>query len=71
MGTNWPKRTGEVAKLIGATEVRISSLIRLGKVNPPMLMGRRAWDRTHALTAAKVLGLDSCEVRNECSEGTD
>jgi hypothetical protein len=66
MGQQWPLSTGEVAALLEVPEHRITSQIRLGKVNPPMLMGRRAWGPEHVLAVARIIGKDSPAIRNAC-----
>lgn len=63
---NWPKTTGEVKDLLGVPEYKITSQIRLGRVSPPIQLGRRAWSREHVLRVANVLGCDGVELRNIC-----
>jgi hypothetical protein len=61
---DWPICTGEVCKLLAAREYQLTNQIRLGKVSPPLLMGRRAWMPDHVLAVARILGRDSIELRN-------
>ena len=68
MDQDFPISTGQVAKLLGVPEHRVSSQIRLGKLSPPQSMGRRAWSAEHVLTVAKLLGRDSIQIRNLCNE---
>lgn len=66
MQPKFPISTGEVVVLLGVPEHRITSQIRLGKVIPPMTVGRRAWSPANVLQVAKILGKDSIEVRSLC-----
>ena len=54
-----PMSTGEVARLLGLTEPRLSELVRRGKIKPPpaLLAGRRFWSREDIVRAARHLGL--------------
>ena len=54
-----PKTTGRVAQDLGVVEPRLNDLVRRGKINPPppVVAGRRFWDRSHILQAARHLGL--------------
>ena len=64
----WPISTGAVCKLMpGVKEYQLNNLIRLGKLDVPLQMGRRAWNTEHVLQAAKLLGRDSLEIRNLCA----
>jgi hypothetical protein len=65
----WPISTGQVAGLLRVPEHRVTSQIRLGKLHPPLIMGRRAWTSAHLFAVAKILGRDSLEIRKLCSEG--
>lgn len=71
MEQRWPLSTGEVTGLLGVPEHRITSQIRLGKVNPPLLMGRRAWGPQHVPAVARIIGKDTPEVRDLCRAGKD
>ena len=70
MPTQWPISTGQVVAILGVPEHRITSQIRLGKINPPQIMGRRAWTPLHVLAVAKIIGKDSIALRNMCSAAT-
>ena len=67
MTPQFPLSTGLVVALLGVPEHRITSQIRLGKVRPPLIMGRRAWTRDDVLKVARILGRDSIELRNACN----
>lgn len=71
MEQRWPLSTGQVAALLGVPEHRVTSQIRLAKVNPPMLMGRKAWAAEHVLAVARIIGRDTLEVRNACRQSDD
>lgn len=64
---HWPLATGEVATLLGVSEPRLNSLVRLRKVTPPMFSGRRMWTPECVLQAARQVGLDAPTVRNLCA----
>lgn len=64
----FPISTGAVVRLLHVAETRLVHLIRQGRIEVPVVFGRRAWDRCHVLRAAKLLGLDTPEVRNLCAE---
>jgi hypothetical protein len=63
----WPLTTGAVVKLLSTREDSIRHLIRNRKVDPQQICGRRIWHPADVLAAAKLLGLDTVEVRNACS----
>jgi len=65
----FPLSTGQVVTLLGIPEHRITSQIRLGKISPPMAMGRRAWMPNHVLAVARILGRDTPELRKLCQQG--
>jgi len=65
----FPLTTGQVATLLGVPEHRITSQIRLGKVAPHLYLGRRAWTREDVLKTARILGLDTLEIRAVCAGG--
>ena len=54
-----PLTTGQVARLLGTTEPRLSELVRRRKVvpPPPIVSGRRMWNHDHVRQAARALGL--------------
>ena len=55
----YPLSTGEVARLLGATEPQLSEVVRRGHIDPPprVVAGRRLWNAEHLQQAAKVLGV--------------
>ena len=67
----FPASTGEVATLLGVPEPNLGQLVRLRKLNPPppIVGGRRLWEASHALQAARVLGIDSLRLRTVLSAG--
>lgn len=67
MEVNMPNllSTSGAAKLLGVPPYRLDNLIRLGKVDPALMLGRRAWQYEDIFTAAKLLGVDTPEVRNQ------
>ena len=66
MEKTWPLSTGEVVRMLNVPEHRLISQVRLGKVTPPLCLGRRAWGAEHVIAVAKLLGRDTLEVRREC-----
>lgn len=64
---SWPKPTGQVAALLEVPEHKVTNQIRLGKVTPPLVLGRRAWSPADVLKVACILGRDSIEIRNACA----
>lgn len=62
-----PLTTGTVARLLSATEPRVSETVRRGRVVPPpqIASGRRLWFEEHVLQAAESLGVlnDACRRR--------
>ena len=66
MDACFPKRTGEVVRLLSVPEFRLTNLERLGKLSVPLVCGRRAWMQEHVLAAAKLLGTDTPTIRNLC-----
>lgn len=65
-----PTGTGKGARAIGATEPQLNDLIRRGKVRPepPIIAGRRIWQREHLLQAAEALGVLTDELRAKLDE---
>ena len=61
----FPLPTGRAAELLGTTEPRLAEAVRRGRVcpPPPILAGRRLWDRDHLIQAATYLGLMRDELR--------
>jgi len=60
-----PLATNQVAALIGTSPKQLESLVRFNRVaTPPRERGRFAWGAEHILAAARVLGLDTPELRN-------
>ena len=60
----FPMGTGAVCALVGINEHRARNLIRSGKLDVPCVGGRRLWFSEHVLKLAKLVGLDTVEVRN-------
>lgn len=60
----FPISTGQAARFLQTTEPRLAEAVRRGKVcpEPPVLAGRRLWDRQHLFMAARVLGLTMPEL---------
>ena len=53
----FPASTGQVARLLGVTEPKLAETVRRGRVAPPPIVaGRRLWDRDHIAQAADALG---------------
>jgi len=57
--------TGEVTTLLGVPEHRVTSQIRLDKIHPEILLGRRAWTPEQVLQLARLLGRDTLEFRQQ------
>ena len=55
---DFPASTGQVARLLSRSETQLAELVRRGRLSaePPVLAGRRLWEATHVLEAARVLG---------------
>ena len=70
MNSDWPLSTGDVFRLLQVPEHRLTVLIRLGKLDVPLVCGRRAWGPDHVLRAAKLVGRDTPAVRNLCLAAT-
>lgn len=53
--------TGQLAKVLEATEPQVAETVRRGKVNPAptVVAGRRLWDKSSAMQAAMALGVFS------------
>lgn len=64
----WPKSTGDVRKILKVPEHRLRNLVRLEKIDVPLLGGRRLWSLEHATEAARLLGADTIELRNALRE---
>jgi hypothetical protein len=56
---NMPTSTGEAARLLGVSEPQLNDLVRRRKIEPapPIVSGRRLWQRSHLAQAAEALGL--------------
>ena len=61
---SFPMGTGAVCALVGINEHRARNLIRSGRLSVPCVGGRRMWFSEHVLKLAKLVGLDTVEVRN-------
>ena len=62
----YPLSTGEAARLLHSTEPQMAELVRRGKIRPEprVVAGRRLWERSHLIQAARALGvLDDEAVR--------
>ncbi len=59
--------TGQAAEVIGASEPRLSDLVRRGKIQPPpaLFAGRRCWEPDHIRQAATHLGLLTDDLERE------
>ncbi len=55
--------TGQVAALLGVPEHRVTAQVRLAKIHPEFLLGRRAWTPDQVLQLSRLLGLDTPELR--------
>jgi len=57
---NYPLSTGQVAELLATTEPQLAELVRRGRIRPApvVLAGRRLWQESHLLQAARALGCD-------------
>lgn len=61
----FPASTGRAARFLDTNEPRLNDVVRRGKVDPPppIVAGRRLWDRVHILQAAAALGRLTPELR--------
>lgn len=59
----FPQSTGEVAQLLGTSEPALAEAVRRKRIDPPppVVAGRRLWDREHIDQAARVLGVPKSE----------
>ena len=66
-----PQSTGGVASLLRVLEPKLNDLIRRGKIDPapPVVAGRRLWNRTHILQAARHLGVLTEALKAELNKG--
>ena len=55
----FPLSTGEVARILGTTEPKLSEEVRRGRVVPAprVFAGRRIWEQTHVYQVGVRLGL--------------
>lgn len=62
---NYPCSTGEAARLLGITELRLADLVRRGRVSPAPIVsaGRRQWYSDNIDQAARALGVVVGEER--------
>ena len=60
-----PITSGQVARLLDTTEPRLNDLIRRRRIDPapPVVSGRRFWEREHIQQAAEHLGLSPERIR--------
>ncbi len=66
----FPISTGQAAKELTVTEPRLNDLIRRGKIPaPPVLAGRRLWNREHIRQAATYLGRPTPEAIQALEDG--
>ncbi len=61
---NFPISTGDVTRLLGVPEYKVTTPIRLGKMTVPYISGRRAWYPENIIRVARIIGRDSPELRN-------
>lgn len=61
----YPISTGTAARVLRTTEPRLAETVRRGKIRPEprIVAGRRLWERTHIIQAARLLGVDDPEQR--------
>lgn len=66
----FPCSTGEAASLLGTTEPRLAETVRRLRVEPPppIIAGRRLWERTHLLQAARALGIAAEDLPQELQD---
>lgn len=64
----FPLSTGQVCELLKVAEHSVTNQIRLNKVRPSIVCGRRAWSRDDVLRVAHILGRDTAEVQNMCRQ---
>jgi hypothetical protein len=64
MAFDFPLSTSQVAELLDVPEHSVRNQIKLNRIRPTRLMGRRAWTPADVLRCANILGRDSIEVRN-------
>lgn len=60
---NYPRTTGQAARLLDTSEPRLNDLVRRRRIDPapPVASGRRLWEREHIEQAAKVLGIHNID----------
>lgn len=65
----FPAYTGQVAQFLDVTEPRLNEAIRRQRINPPppVVSGRRSWNREHVIQAATALGVLTDELRERLS----
>ena len=61
----FPITTGELARILNATEPQLGEAVRRGRVSPPpsVVAGRRYWTRQQALQAAAAIGALTDDAR--------
>ena len=65
----YPMSTGEAARVLETTEIKLAHLVRRGRItSPPLSAGRRLWERGHLLQAALVLGCVNLVTTFEAEE---
>jgi len=67
MIVQFPLLTGQVVLILHCKESRLHDAVRRGLVHPPIVSGRRLWRAPDVLAVAKLLGVDSADVRNACA----
>ena len=67
---DFPRSTGEAARLLHCTEPQLAETVRRGHVvpEPPILAGRRLWSLEHLVQAADALGVLDDKLRARLSE---
>jgi len=66
----FPISTGPAAKLLETTEPHLAEKVRRGKIRPepPIVAGRRLWEREHLIQAAQELGVLTDDLRRRLDE---
>jgi len=71
MAYSFPLSTMQVAELLSCPEHSVRNQIRLAKIRPQIIVGRRAWTPAEVLRCANTLGRDSVEVREICRKAQE
>jgi hypothetical protein len=56
---HYPISTGDAARLLGSNEPQLAELVRRGRIRPEpeIRAGRRLWNHSHVIQAARWLGV--------------